>query len=215
MGIRYLVTILFSTFLLYAPITYAGMSLSPYVKISSTKQIKPEADAKEKETLKQREEYGFNFSLSFWRLMSFTLGVGQNNLTTTEKVQDATDEFGEIDYQNDLNMSTDDPDKEVVLKETQNKGRVTLALDPGFWIFICKAKLGVTATQRIFEKEEEGEDPLTYTSPITYNPHAGLGFGVRLSRQIYWMAEYEAYFYKFPETEPFERAVSVSFGVSI
>ena len=101
-------------------------------------------------------------------------------------------------------------------------GRMTF--DPGFWIFIMRAKAGVTATQRIVDTEQALVDADTGESTIakrsvttgpTYKPHSGFGFGVRLGRTMYFMAEYNMFHYKFPEIEPFEREVAVSYAVSL
>jgi len=54
-----------------------------------------------------------------------------------------------------------------------------------------------------------------FEGPITYKPTASAGAGVRIGRTMYFMAEYGFFFYKFPETKPFEREVSVSYGVSL
>lgn len=195
----------------------ARVTIAPYVSIKSTKSVKPQKQdkSKETETVKQRQEYGLRGSISFWRLMSFGLSVGQNQLTTTEKVQYAKDEYGEIDYTKDLNMSTDDPDKEIKVTETQRNAKATLTIDPGFWIFMLRGKVGVTATQRILEAEEVGKDKKTITTGPTYKPHSGFGFGVRLTPRMYFMAEYNMFHYKFPEIQPFEREVAVTYAVSI
>jgi hypothetical protein len=196
---------------------HAGVTVSPYVSIKSTKSVKPQKKdkSKEPETVKQRQEAGIRGSLSFWRLFSLTAGVGQSTLTTTEKVQDAKDEYGEIDYEKDLNMSTENPEQELKITETQRNAKLTVAIDPGFWIFILRAKAGVTAQQRILETEQDGTEPTTLTFGPTYKPHSGFGFGVRFSRSMYAMAEYTFNHYKFPEIEPFEREATISFSVSL
>ncbi len=193
----------------------AGFELSPFVSISSTKKIDPAEAGKEDSTNTQRQTYGLRASLSFFRLLKIQASVGQNKTTTVTKTQTAVDEFEEIDYENDLDMSTDDPDSEVKITETQRLGRLGIVLDPGFWIFIARAQAGVQATQRIVELQENDEAAVTTTEPITYKPYAGAGLGVRFSPRIQAMAEYNIYMYKFPEYEPFEREVTVSFIVAI
>ena len=194
----------------------AGISFAPYASIKSTKSIKPGADKSETETIKQRQEYGLRASVSFWKLFKTQLSVGQSQLTTTSKISEVTDEYGDVDLQADLNMDTSQPDKEVQLTETQRVGKFSLLLDPSFSIIILRFKLGITAQQRIIEKEELGALKETITVGPTYKPHSGLGFGVRLTPRMYFMAEYEVYHYKYPpDIEPFEREVSVSYNVSI
>ena len=158
---------------------------------------------------------GIRFSLSFWRLMKFQLGIGQSKLTQTQKTSEVTDEYEEIDFSSDLNMSTDNPDKEIKTVDTQNRAKLSFIFDPSFSIFIARVKIGVTAQQRIMDKEEDGVDPVSVTKGPTYKPHSGLGFGVRLTPRMYFMAEYSAYHYKFPDIEPFERQLSVSYSLSI
>lgn len=195
----------------------AGVSIDPYVSIKSTKSVKPQKGdkTKESETVKQRQEAGLRGTLKFFRLLGIQASAGQSKLTTTSKTQDAKDEYGEIDYEQDLNMSTDNPDSEIKITETQRVAKLSVVLDPGFWIFILRAKAGVTATQRILEVEETDKEPTTEVFGPTYKPHSALGFGVRFTRKIYAMAEYSMYHYAFPEVEPFEREVSVSFSVEI
>lgn len=202
---------------MFSSAAQAGVTISPYVSIKSTKSVKPQKKDKTKETesVKQRQEAGIRGSVSFWRLFSLTAGVGQSKLTTTEKVQDAKDEYGEIDYEKDLNMSTENPEQNLKITETQRNAKLTVAIDPGFWIFILRAKAGVTAQQRILETEQEGSEPTTLTFGPTYKPHSGFGLGVRFSRSMYAMAEYTFNHYKFPEIEPFEREATISFSISL
>lgn len=195
----------------------AGVTISPYVSIRSTKTVKPQKKdkTKEDEVIKQRQEGGIRASVTFFRLFSLGLSVGQSKLTTTEKVGTAKDEYGEIDYEKDLNMKTDNPDNEIKITETQRNGRVQVTIDPGFWIFILRAKAGVIATQRILEVEQTGEEKTTQTFGPTYKPTSGFGFGVRFTPRMYAMAEYNMYHYAFPETEPFEREVAVTYAVEL
>lgn len=195
----------------------AGVTISPYASVSSTKKIKPNAKTKgtEDEKVEQRQTYGLQASLSIFSLFKIQASAGQNQLTTTTKTQNAADDYEEINYEKDLNMSTDTPDKEVVLTETQRIGRLGIAFDPGFWIFILRAKGGVQATQRIVKLEQQGKPATTTTPPIKYKPYAGAGAGVRLGPRMFFMAEYSIFMYKFPDYAPFEREVSVSYNVSI
>jgi hypothetical protein len=212
-------------FFFYQSIASARISIEPFASVSSTKQIKPDKAGKTKagsstgaatetETIKQRTTYGLRATIGLSRLLKFQLGVGQNELTTTSKTSAAVDDYGEIDFAKDLSMDTADPDKEVTIKETQRKGSAVLAIDPSFAIFILRAKAGVIATQRLFSKEADGEAPVSFESPITYKPTCGAGAGVKLGRAMYFLAEYSLFLYKFPEKSPFEREVSVSYGVT-
>ncbi len=207
---------------LLAQPAFAGITISPYVSIRSTKSVKPakkeqgSTEKKETETVKQRQEGGLRGSLSFFgNFFSLGLAVGQSKLTTTEKTSAAKDEYGEIDYGKDLNMSTDNPDNEIKITETQRNARLTASLDPGFWIFILRAKAGVIATQRIVDSEVTDQPKVTKTFGPTYKPTSGFGFGVRFTPKMYAMAEYNMYHYAFPETEPFEREVAVSYAVEL
>ncbi len=193
----------------------AGIDVSPFVSVSSTKTIKPADAGKEDAKTQQKVTYGLRSSIGFFRILKIQASVGQSETKTTTKTQLAADTFDEIDYEKDLDMSTDDPEREVKVTETQRTGRLGIVLDPGFWIFIARAQAGVQATQRIVELEEAGEEPVKTEPAITYKPYAGAGLGVRLSQRVRAMAEYNFFFYKFPEYEPFEREVTVSFIVAI
>lgn len=207
-----------SSFLLVSTGAWAGVTISPYVSIKSTKSVTPGKKDKttENETIKQKQEYGIQASLSFWRLFKTQLSVGQSKTTTTSKVSEVTDEYGKIDLSKDLNMDTDQPDNEVKLTETQRVGKFSLMLDPSFSIFILRFKVGVTALQRIIEKEEVGVDPSKITVGPTYNPHSGVGAGIRFGPRMYFMAEYNFFHYNYPKNiEPFERELAVSYNVSL
>ena len=208
---------------LFSAIGFARISIEPFASVSSTKQIKPDKAGSSKsdpattetEIVKQRTTYGIRGSVSFFRLMKFQLGLGQNQLTTTSKTSQAVDDYGEIDFNKDLNMDTDTPDKEVKVTEVQKKGTATLVLDPSFSIFVLRAKAGVVATQREFKKEEQDKPTSTYISPIKYKPTVGAGAGIKFGPRMYFIAEYSLFLYKFPEKSPFEREVTVTYGVSL
>jgi hypothetical protein len=198
-------------------IAYGKVYVSPFVSISSNKKIEPSkagGKGKEDATNNQRTTYGINAGVSFWRLFSLQLSVGRSQLDKTIKTQYAVDDFDEIDYAADLNMNTSDPEAEARLVETTDKARVSMIIDPGFWIFIARLKAGVQATKRTVEATQN-EVTTTEEPPITYKPHGGYGFGVRLGPRMKAMAEYNFFFYKFPETTPFEREVSISYSVSL
>jgi hypothetical protein len=213
MGLRVMALVL----AMFAQPVMAGITISPYVSIKSTKSVKPvkKSAGQETETVKQRKEGGIRAGVRFFRLLNIQASAGQSVLTTTEKTQAATDEYGQIDFQKDLNMSTDNPDSEVKITETQRNARLSIILDPGFWIFMLRAKVGVTATQRILTVEEVDKPATTSTFGPTYKPHSGVGFGIRFSPKMYAMAEYNMYHYKFPEKEPFEREVAVTYALEL
>jgi hypothetical protein len=200
-----------------APTAIAEITIAPFASISSTKTLKPTKGDKstETETIKQRQTYGLRLGIGLFRALKFQLSVGQNKLTTTEKTLAAKDEYGEIDYEQDLDMSTEDPEKEIRITETQNLASTAFIVDPRFKYLIMRGKAGVVARQRTVVKEELGKDTVTINPPITYKPQLGFGLGIRLGAKTFAVAEYDFYLYKFPETEPFERSVTISFGVSI
>jgi len=195
----------------------AKITVAPFASVSSTKQIKPDKanNKKENATLKQRTTYGLRAGISFWRILSVQAQVGTGKLTTTEKTQDAVDQYDDIDYEKDLEMDTSDPEAEVKTTDTQNMARLGIAFDPGFWIFILRAQAGAQATQRTVEMEQADGEMSKTEEPIKYKPYAGAGAGVRLGPRMFFIAEYNIFMYKFPETAPFEREVTVSFGASI
>jgi hypothetical protein len=195
---------------------FARITFSPYYSVSSTKSISPKRkDSTETEKISQREEKGLSAGVSFFRIVGLSLSVGQNFKTTTTTEQTVTDEYGEIDLNSELDSSTRTPGMQTKIKDTQNKAKFSFYLDPGFWIFVARMKLGVTATQRKVQVFADDILVDTQDPAPTYKPHAGLGLGVRLSSRIFAIAEYTFFFYKFPEKEPFEREATISFGFSI
>ncbi len=203
-------------FVLCASSSYAGITFSPYVSIRSTKSVKPtKTKSTETETVKQRKEAGLRAGIKFFRLLSLQLSVGQSKLTTTEKTQAAKDEYGEIDYEKDFNMSTADPLQESKITETQSNGRVTLVVDPSFGFFMLRGKAGVIATHRKVDVEVDGALPVSKVFGPTYKPTSGFGAGIRFSPRMYAMAEYNFYHYAFPEPEPFEREVAVTYAIEL
>lgn len=203
-----------STFLFASP-ALARVSVSPFVSIGSDKKIKPDETGKDKTETTQRVTYGVNATVSFWRLFGLQLSLGQNRTETETKTGDVVDEWDEIDYKSDLDMSTDDPERDVKITETQRRGRLGVVFDPGFWILVARAKAGVQATQRIIKLQEGNESPVEHIEPITYKPYAGAGLGVKLSPRMQAMAEYHWFFYRFPDWEPFEREVTVSLNIAL
>lgn len=207
-------------FLCLAIVTYsysaqAGITVSPFASISSTKKLSPtkKNSSSEDVQVNQRTLYGLKLGLSFFRILVFEASAGQSKLDSTFKTQDAVDDYDQIDYEKDLKIDTSDPELEVKSTEIQNRGSVSLAINPSFWIFIMRAKVGVVATQREVSLEQSGVKTKTVT-PITYKPTAGAGAGVRINARMFALAEYNVHLYKIPETTPFEREVTVSYGVS-
>ncbi|MDD1421225.1 porin family protein [Dolichospermum sp. ST_sed1] len=201
---------------LFSTSAHARITFEPYYSVSSTKSLKPNKKAStETEKISQREEKGLRAGISFWRLLGLNLSVGQNFKTTTTQEQEIVDEYGEIDFNKEIDSTTKIPGVETKIKDTQNKAKATFVFDPGFWIFVARMKVGVTATQRITEVFIADEKTQEVRPDPTYKPHAGAGLGVRLSPRMFGMIEYNFFFYKFPETEPFEREASISFGFSI
>ena len=200
---------------LYLPAHSASFSLAPYASINSTKSVLSNSDGSETDKRQQRITYGIRANITFFSIMRFQLGVGQSETKDTFKNQNVTDEFGKIDLKKELNISTDDPDNEVEITETQRKGRVSLILDPSFSIFVLRARVGVQATQRLFKKVATGETEEDFEGPIEFAPTAGGGFGIKFTPKIFMIAEYVFHFYEFPELEPFERELAVSLNVSI
>jgi hypothetical protein len=194
---------------------FAGITIAPYASIKSTKGIAPAGAGSETSDLDERQEYGLRGALTFYSLFSLELSAGQSVKTTTTKVQDAADEYGQINFQKDLNMSTDDPNTSLKITETQKDARFSVTLDPSFSIFILRARAGVQATERIIKSEPAGQPSTTITTGPTYKPVSGFGFGIRPSPSMYFMAEYNMYHYAFPKLEPFEREVAVTYAVSL
>lgn len=204
-------------FIMLSEPAVAGVNIAPYVSIKSTKSIKANKNdkSKEDETVKERREAGLRGTLTFFRLFGLQLGLGQSQVTTTQKTQDAVDEYGQIDFKKDLNTSTDDPASELKITETQRNARMSIVLDPSFGPFILRARAGVTATQRILVTEATGEEKSTKVFGPFYKPLSGFGAGIRITPGSYFMAEYNFLHYAFPKTTPFEREVAVTYAISL
>ena len=194
---------------------HAGITVEPFVTVSSTKSIKPKGSGQEEENVKQRNTYGVRGSVSFFRLFKLGLSLGQNETINTVKTQKAVDEFAEIDIKADANLDTSSADKEAKITEVQRIGRVTVSIDPSFWIFILRVQAGVQARQRFLKVEENAEVKARLAPGPTYAPLAKAGLGIRFTPRTYFIMDYGFIFPKFPETEPFECEVGVAFSVSI
>lgn len=192
-------------------------SFTPYVSMKSkTVKKKDKNDpTKEVATTRTRTEYGFKAGLRFMSIMKLSLGVGQSSLTKKEEVSELKDEYGEIDFNQDLGTSNHAPTDEITMTETRRNAKLTLSVLPKLGPFIVKAGAGVTAKQRIIASEINGIQQPTLTKGPTYKPHSVVGAGFRIDSKKHMMLEYEMYHYKFPELEPFERAVTLSVTVGI
>lgn len=195
---------------------YAGIGVEPYVSISEKKSVKSNrTTGLQEETVVQRQEFGLKGYVSFWTLFKLQLSVGQSEVETTQSENEIVDEYGEIDFAADADLSGQTAGVDSTLIETQRRGKFSLVLDPSFSIFIARAYFGVTAVQRIVEVQQEGITLDKVEPDPTYKPHMGFGLGVRLSPRMYAVAEYEFYLYSFPEMEPFERSLNIGYGISI
>ena len=76
-------------------------------------------------------------TISMWKLLKFQASVGQSKLTITENVTEATDEYDEINFQEELEIDTTDPTADVSITETQRIGKASFVFDPSFSIFIA------------------------------------------------------------------------------
>lgn len=201
----------------FSKTSYSGISVSPYLSIKSKKVTKKDKNdpTKEVEKTVERQEVGVRGSTRFWRLFQLSLGVGQSQLEKTEQLLELVDEYDEIDFETDLDSENNAGTDIIKTKETQRLAKFTFSLNPSFSIFILKVKIGVTARQRIIESEIAGVPQDTITKGPTFNPHSGVGAGIKFTPGTYFMVEYGAYHYKFPKIEPFERELTVSYSVSI
>ena len=195
---------------------YGGINFEPYFSYRSTKGITSDrSKGTETETIKNREEKGIRGGIGFFSLLKIQASVGQSFTVTTKKTNQISDEYDEIDFEKELNYDPNSEVKDLKTKETDSRANISVIVDPSFWIFIARAKIGVSARQRVVKVFEGDTQVLKKEPPITYKPVAGAGLGVKFSYNMYAIAEYSVYFYKFPEPEPFERSVSLSLGFSI
>ncbi|MFW7380686.1 MAG: hypothetical protein ACOH5I_17870 [Oligoflexus sp.] len=194
-----------------------NLSITPYVSIKNNKTIVPNVDTgEEEERIDERQEYGIRAALRMGKLFKFQMGLGQSKSIKTEKAARIKDTYDKIDLQQELNISTDDPSKDIKITETQNVGNASIVFDPSFSVFIARVKLGITAMQRIFEKEEEGLPSVRKEDGPNYFPHSGVGLGIKVTPRMFFIAEYEFIHYAYPpKAEPFERQLTVSFGLQI
>lgn len=192
-------------------------SVSPYFSMKSkTVKKKDKNDpTKEVATTRTRSEYGVKGSVRFLKMMKASLSVGQNTLSKEEEVSELKDEYGEIDFEEDLGTSNHAPTDIVKSTETQTNAKFTLSVLPKVGPIIVKVGAGVTGRMRVITSEINGEKQPTITKGPTYKPHTVMGAGMKLTPKTGVMLEYELYHYKFPKLEPFERSVTLSFNVGI
>lgn len=203
---------------LLSNVASAQFTITPYASIKSNKTIVPDLEnpGQEEERIDERQEFGIRAALDLGTLFSFQLGLGQSTSKMTEKAGRVVDTYDKIDLQQELNMSTDDPNKDVRITEVQNVGSASIVFDPSFSVFIFRVKLGITAMQRIFTKEEVDLPTERIEDGPVYLPHSGVGFGIEITPGMYFMAEYELLHYNFPpKGEPFERQLTVSYSIEI
>ena len=198
----------------YSHLANARIIFEPYVSIASTKTLKPNrAKGTESETISERKEGGLKAGIKLGSFFSLYGAVGQSKQTTTTTQSQIVDQFGQIDFEKDLDTRTSG--KETKLLETQNKAKVGLDINPSFWIFIVRTTVGVAATQRLVKAYEEDVLLKNINPEPTYKPFAGAGLGVRLGPKMFALAQYNFNFYMFPKKEPFEREVNISYGISL
>lgn len=200
--------------LFYPTQGHSRIIFEPYYSVASTKSITSKSsNGTETEKISNREEKGIRAGLQFGSFFKIALSVGQSFHVTTTSENEIKDEYEELDFSADLDTSSIGKQKKK--KETQNRARFSFILDPSFSIFVLRTKVGVTANQRIVKLFVDDVEVSTDEPDPTYKPHAGVGFGVRISPSMYFLAEYGFYFYQFPETEPFEKSLSLSYGIKI
>ena len=213
----FIVAMGFSSLNAYAAKVKMGfLSLEPYYSMIQNKDNFTDSSGQDVSKVRKTEEYGLRASLKLASILQLRASYGESKSKKTEKAIEIADTFDQIDFQTDLQIDTTDPDVDVTVNEHQKNAKLKLVIDPSFSIFIVRVYVGVSARWRLLTREDVGVEDYTAEYGPEYNPVAGAGFGIKLSRRLYAMAEYEFYFYNYPtEFEPFEQALSVSVGVSI
>ncbi|MDD1421226.1 hypothetical protein MEO40_19285 [Dolichospermum sp. ST_sed1] len=201
----------------YAYQAEAGITLEPYFGQSSIAPIminKSVNTATEKST--PRFEKGLRTSINY-NAFNLDLSLGQNDKTTTTEEREIIDEYGDIDFSKEIDFvsTVQNSETQTKIKDKQNKFKATLFFNPEFSSLIVRMKMGVTLTHRTTTVQRTNEDTKTINPSITLDPHASGGFGIRFSQSIFFMIEYNTLFYKFPETKPMEREVSISIGYDL
>ncbi len=191
-------------------------SVGPYASVSSTKEIKPGEESSE-ESVTQRTTYGLRVGIGLMRFLSLDVKVGVNEVDQTKKSVALRDEFDEINFEEDANVDTNDPDAEYRYQESQKLGVAKFVFRPRLFRMVwLNLGAGVRARKRdltITEKPNGTKE--TIDDPIKFHAVAAAGVGFRLLGSFTGSIDYDFYFIKFPETEPHEQEVTVSFGVEI
>lgn len=207
---------LYLTLLVFSSLAEAKFSFEPYASISEKKSITSNiSDGTQNTKIIMRKEAGFRSYLHFNDTIKLQLSVGQSNVENTQNETDIIDTYGEIDFSADADLSGQTSSIDTTIIETQNKAKFSLIIDPKYKEFIFRGYAGVTAMQRIVEIKQDGTTLDKVNPDPTYKPHMGFGIGYKVTNRTYAIAEYEFYLYSFPEFEPFERSVSVGYGVSL
>lgn len=194
------------------------VTVGPYASVSSTKGIKPnKMKSASDETVTQRTTYGLRVGVRLGKFFSLGVDAGTNNVDTSKKAAKLRDEYGDIDFQKDLNV---DPAAgfDYRYQEEQRLAKVQLVIQPIVTrVLTVKAAAGVRARQRIIKVTDKSEAPASksVTDGPRYQPTAMAGVNVRLFRAFSANIQYDFYFMKFPKTEPHEQEVSVGFGAQL
>jgi hypothetical protein len=174
-------------------------TVGPFASVSSTKSIKPTADKESsEEVVTQRTTYGLRIGVGLSRFFGLDIKGGVNEVDRTKKAVAMRDEFGDIDFQKDANVNPDDQNATYRYQESQKVGTAKLVFSPRLFSFVW-----LNGTKQVID------------DPIRYHAIGSAGLGFRLLRAFTGSIEYSFYFLKFPELEPHEQEVAVSFGVSI
>lgn len=198
-------------------LAFGRFSVGPFASVSSTKGIKPSTESSSEETVTQRTTYGLKIGVGLMSWLGLDIKVGVNEVDRTKKSVALRDEFGEINFEEDANVDPSQQDAEYRYQESQQLGVAKLMFRPRLFRMVwLNAGAGVRARKRdvvITQKPDGVEEKID--DPVKYHAVASAGVGFRLLRSFRGSIDYDFYFMKFPETEPHEQEVTVSFGVSI
>jgi hypothetical protein len=205
-----------------------ALTVAPFASVSSTKAIAPDkvkmsssgtsSSSAATETVTQRVTYGLKLDLRLGKLLVFSANGGVNKVDTTKKSVAMRDEYGDIDFATDANVSVADPEASYRYQEEQRVASAQLTIAPQLVrrLLWMKIGAGVRARQRLISiTDAVAGTSKDITDPIRYSPLAVAGFGTKLLGAMSASIEYKFYFPKFPKTEPHEQEVLVSMGISI
>lgn len=193
-------------------------TVGPFASVSSTKSIKPSADKESsEEVVSQRTTYGVRIGVGLSRFFGLDIKAGVNDVDRTKKAVAMRDEFGDIDFQKDVNVNPADQNASYRYQESQKLGTAKLVFSPRLLSFVwLNVGAGVRARKRdITVTDTAAGTKHRIDDPIRYHATGSAGLGFRLLRAFSGSIEYSFYFLKFPELEPHEQEVAVSFGVSL